>query len=163
MDLASAILFCTTLYLDILWCKASMYHEELFLVYRLLHIFPHTTFSVDFSFNKQLNLNTKYFLPVVNTLKLKYTIFENKTLSSRCLILSQGYRYHNQIFYERYWQYDMLFFWFFLVESGIIKSPGFPQSYPDNVDETLLIEVQAGKRISLKFNYFEIEYHYNCV
>ena len=57
----------------------------------------------------------------------------------------------------------MLFFWFFLVESGIIKSPGFPQSYPDNVDETLLIEVQAGKRISLKFNYFEIEYHYNCV
>ena len=58
-------------------------------LYRVLHIFPDTSFPVDFFFNRQLNLTTKCFLHVINTLKPKYTIFEIKSLSFRCLILSQ--------------------------------------------------------------------------
>ena len=41
---------------------------------------------------------------------------------------------------------------------GVVTSPNYPGSYPNNVRRTEMIEVEQGHRISLKFTAFNVEY-----
>ena len=42
--------------------------------------------------------------------------------------------------------------------AGNIMTPSYPSNYPDNSNCTWLIEADVGKRISIIFQHFEIEY-----
>jgi len=46
-------------------------------------------------------------------------------------------------------------------DSGIIKSPNYPKSYPSNSDKTYSLSVADGSKIKLTFTDFELE-DYNC-
>ena len=46
--------------------------------------------------------------------------------------------------------------------SGTVQSPKYPNKYPDNVDETYLIEVPAGKLVEVTFTRFDVEAHPSC-
>ena len=46
--------------------------------------------------------------------------------------------------------------------SGVIKSPGFPESYDNNLDLTWLIQVQMGQTIEINFLSFVVEAHSSC-
>ena len=50
-----------------------------------------------------------------------------------------------------------------LLSQGVVTSPNFPGIYPDNVEKTETIQVEAGRVISLKFTAFDIEYNPNCL
>ena len=43
--------------------------------------------------------------------------------------------------------------------SGTFYSANYPSTYPDNYEEEYNISVEEGSRISLLFQYFDIEYH----
>ena len=45
------------------------------------------------------------------------------------------------------------------ISGGVITSPGFPETYYNNLDLTWLIEVPAGQRIQIRFLKFDVE---NC-
>ena len=45
---------------------------------------------------------------------------------------------------------------------GVITSPGFPETYAHNLEETWLIEVPSGQFIEISFVTFEIEPHSSC-
>ena len=45
---------------------------------------------------------------------------------------------------------------------GKIKSPGFPQNYANQMDETWLIEVHPGQQVYMKFLSFDVEKATNC-
>ena len=47
-------------------------------------------------------------------------------------------------------------------DSGIVKSPKFPQNYDNNIDCTWLIELGNDKFIEIEFLNFDLEHHYNC-
>ena len=47
-------------------------------------------------------------------------------------------------------------------DSGVVKSPKFPQNYENNIDCTWLIELGNDKFIEIEFLSFELEHHYNC-
>ena len=51
----------------------------------------------------------------------------------------------------------------FTDSDGVIKSPGFPESYYNNMECTWLIELLPGKTIEIGFESFEIEYHSTCL
>ena len=47
-------------------------------------------------------------------------------------------------------------------DSGVVKSPKFPQNYENNIDCTWLIELGNDKFIEIEFLNFDLEHHYNC-
>ena len=47
-------------------------------------------------------------------------------------------------------------------DSGVVKSPKFPQNYENNIDCTWLIELGNDKFIEIEFLSFDLEHHYNC-
>jgi hypothetical protein len=46
--------------------------------------------------------------------------------------------------------------------SGVIKSPGFPESYDNNLDLAWLIQVQMGQTIEINFLSFDVEPEFSC-
>ncbi|XP_055949985.1 mannan-binding lectin serine protease 1-like isoform X1 [Argiope bruennichi] len=46
--------------------------------------------------------------------------------------------------------------------SGVIRSPGFPNNYPDKTDCWTLITVKEDKKIALHFDSLDLEYGDNC-
>ena len=46
--------------------------------------------------------------------------------------------------------------------SGVISSPGFPISYDNNLDLSLLMQVQMGRAIEIKFLSFHVVYDPSC-
>ncbi|GFS82775.1 prothrombin [Nephila pilipes] len=46
--------------------------------------------------------------------------------------------------------------------SGVIRSPGFPNNYPDKTDCWTLITVNSDKKIALHFDSIDLEYGDNC-
>ena len=46
--------------------------------------------------------------------------------------------------------------------SGVISSPGFPLNYGNYLDLTLLMKVQMGRAIEIKFLSFDVEYDPSC-
>ncbi len=46
--------------------------------------------------------------------------------------------------------------------TGVIKSPGYPAQYSNNLDCTTKITVASGKRINLNFIAFDLESHSSC-
>ena len=46
--------------------------------------------------------------------------------------------------------------------SGVIKSPGFPGNYDNNLDLTWLIQVQLGQTIEINFLSFDVEAESSC-
>ena len=46
--------------------------------------------------------------------------------------------------------------------SGILTSPNFPSTYPENVHQTYSLEAGAGKRIEMTFIDFEVEDESSC-
>ena len=46
--------------------------------------------------------------------------------------------------------------------SGVISSPGFPINYDNNLDLTLLMQVQMGRAIEIKFLSFDVAYDPSC-
>ncbi|XP_060950209.1 cubilin [Limanda limanda] len=47
-------------------------------------------------------------------------------------------------------------------EYGYLKSPGWPDIYPHNVDCTIILQAPQNNSISLFFNSFDVESHSNC-
>lgn len=47
-------------------------------------------------------------------------------------------------------------------DSGIIRSPRFPYSYPNNLDIIWTIQAALGQQIRLNFTAFDLEYHHRC-
>uniref|UniRef100_A0A8C5HD89 Cubilin n=1 Tax=Gouania willdenowi TaxID=441366 RepID=A0A8C5HD89_GOUWI len=47
-------------------------------------------------------------------------------------------------------------------EYGYLKSPGWPDIYPHNMDCTIILQAPQNSSISLFFNSFELESHSNC-
>ncbi|XP_034427678.1 cubilin [Hippoglossus hippoglossus] len=47
-------------------------------------------------------------------------------------------------------------------EYGYLKSPGWPDIYPHNVDCTIILKAPQNNSISLFFNSFDVESHSNC-
>ena len=41
--------------------------------------------------------------------------------------------------------------------SGVLKSPNYPNSYPNNIDCYWLIQVEVGEQVQLRFNAFSFE------
>jgi len=52
--------------------------------------------------------------------------------------------------------------WEAVENSGEIQSPNYPDKYPHNVNETWNLEVEAGHRIKLTFEAFNLESHSTC-
>ncbi|XP_033110748.1 cubilin-like [Anneissia japonica] len=50
----------------------------------------------------------------------------------------------------------------YYTDTGVITSPGFPNSYPHNRECTWTITVDEGKQIRLNFTSFNIEWHSDC-
>ena len=50
-----------------------------------------------------------------------------------------------------------------LPKSGILTSPNYPSYYPNSHDSTQIIEVAEGKRIHLRWTYFNTETGYDYV
>lgn len=46
--------------------------------------------------------------------------------------------------------------------SGEIHSPSYPNSYPNNVDCSWVISVEANHRVFFNFSDLDIEFHSNC-
>ncbi|XP_035220366.1 complement C1s-A subcomponent-like isoform X2 [Stegodyphus dumicola] len=46
--------------------------------------------------------------------------------------------------------------------SGVLRSPGFPENYPDSIDCWTLITVNSNKKITLFFDTLDLEYGENC-
>lgn len=46
--------------------------------------------------------------------------------------------------------------------NGVIRSPNYPEYYPDQKDCVWIIEAQSKHRIILTVNHFELERHMNC-
>lgn len=47
-------------------------------------------------------------------------------------------------------------------EYGYLKSPGWPEVYPHDVDCTILLKAPQNSSISLFFNSFDLESHSSC-
>jgi len=52
--------------------------------------------------------------------------------------------------------------WKVVENSGEIQTPNYPAKYPKNVEETWNLEVEAGHRIKLTFEAFNLESHSLC-
>ena len=50
----------------------------------------------------------------------------------------------------------------FYSETGIIRSPGYPQGYPHNKDCSWVIVAPPGRQIVLNFTSFVVETHRDC-
>ena len=50
----------------------------------------------------------------------------------------------------------------FTASSGQILSPGYPSKYPNNAYCSYKITAQSGKRISIFFSQFSLQYHEGC-
>lgn len=46
--------------------------------------------------------------------------------------------------------------------NGVIRSPNYPESYPNHKDCVWIIQAQNRHRITLTINHFELEKHINC-
>lgn len=47
-------------------------------------------------------------------------------------------------------------------EYGYLKSPGWPDIYPHNMDCTIILKAPQNSYISFFFNNFDVESHSNC-
>lgn len=47
-------------------------------------------------------------------------------------------------------------------EFGYLKSPGWPEIYPTNIDCTTVLKAPQNHSISLFFDAFDLESHSNC-
>lgn len=47
-------------------------------------------------------------------------------------------------------------------EYGYLKSPGWPDIYPHNMDCTVILKAPHNSSISFFFNYFDVESHSHC-
>merc|ERR1719153_526809 len=45
---------------------------------------------------------------------------------------------------------------------NVVKSPNYPQNYPDNQDKEYRLEVATGSTVKLTFTYFELEPEPDC-
>ena len=47
-------------------------------------------------------------------------------------------------------------FEFILKATGIVTAPNYPDNYPNNIDQTQIIEVESGKILRLEFTHFAV-------